>query len=289
MRILFVHGRAQGGKDKAQLKSEWIATLQRGFKANGDTFPDNLVFDFPYYGDKLDQFTAQAKLPASHDVVAKGTGQDRQFEQFMQSVLQEMKENTGLSDQDIEPFFDGEAATEKGVQNWRWVQAIVRAIDTHFTEAAEFTIEKFLSDVFLYVNKPAIGSGINKIVQDELTTEPTIVVGHSLGSVVAYNVLNNSINNIDLVKFITVGSPLGIRAIAAKLGVLNNPAAKHNWYNAYDKRDIVALNPLDHSYFPTTPPIDNNAAIKNHTDNRHGIVGYLNDTNVAAEIAKCLT
>ena len=52
-----------------------------------------------------------------------------------------------------------------------------------------------------------------------------------------------------------------------------------------DDRDIVALNPLDAEYFPADPSIVNNDRVRNKTDNRHGIVGYLNDREVAAQIA----
>ncbi len=41
-------------------------------------------------------------------------------------------------------------------------------------------------------------------------------------------------------------------------------------------------------FFPTDPDIVNNDAVDNKTDNRHGIIGYLNDANVARRIAECL-
>ena len=56
-----------------------------------------------------------------------------------------------------------------------------------------------------------------------------------------------------------------------------------------DDRDIVALYPLDTNNFPIDPEIENNTDIQNHTDNRHGIVGYLNDKEVARRIYDVLT
>jgi hypothetical protein len=61
------------------------------------------------------------------------------------------------------------------------------------------------------------------------------------------------------------------------------------WYNAYDEGDIVALNPLKDPWFKTDPSINNYNRVKNHTDNRHGIVGYLNDVTVARCIAEALS
>jgi hypothetical protein len=244
--------------------------------------------DFPFYGDKLDQFKAQANLPTPEDIVAKGEGKNKEFEQFMQSALSEMKTRSAISDKEVIAEMDGGSVEEKGIQNWRWVRAIARVIDHRLTDVSDFTIENWLKDVFLYVSKPAVMGGINKIIEEKLTDEPTIVIGHSLGSVVGYKVLTENLAKMKLVKYITVGCPLGITAISSKFGLLQNPGGEDGWYNAYDERDIVALNPLDDHYFPTDPAITNYNGVDNFTDNRHGIIGYLNDPKVAQQIAKAL-
>lgn len=284
MRILMIHGRSQGGKDPKELKKTWKETLDKGFASHGKTLPATVKIDFPFYGDMLDEFVKKASLPTPADVVAKGPGGNAEFEAFQQSVLMEMKKEMRISDDEVEAVLAPDAPREKGPQNWAWVQAVARLIDRHFTSATDATIETFMKDVFLYLTKPAITKAINKTVEDMLTDDKTIVVAHSLGTVVAYNVLRKNKAKLATTKFVTLGSPLGIAAISAKLGVLENPAAKVGWYNAYDDRDVVALNPLDSSYFPVNPSIINNNGVKNHTENRHGIVGYLNDGGVAAAI-----
>ncbi len=288
MRILMIHGRAQGGKDPDNLKTEWIKTLQKGYKSAGIPFPQDVEFDFPFYGNKLDQYAAQSNLPSPRDVAAKGPGKDLEFEQFMQSVLDEMKNRTGISDKEVAAEMRPGAPQEKGIQNWEWVQAILEVIDRRFTTISDFSIELFLKDVFLYVTKPAVTRGINQIVREKLTDEPTIVIGHSLGSVVGYKVIAENLAHLNLIKYITVGCPLGITAISSKLGPLQNTGGKKGWYNAYDTRDVVALNPLDNRYFPTTPPIVNYGGVDNQTDNRHGIIGYLNNAEVARRVAEAL-
>ena len=286
MRILLIHGRAQGGLDKAQLKQTWIDTLERGLTAAGEQLPHGVAFDFPYYGDALDEFTARADLPTPGDVVAKGPGQNRDFERFMQSALDEMYHGSGLSEAEVEAQMTTGDVREKGPQNWGWVQAIGRTIDKRFGGAADWTINTFLKDVFLYVTRPAVQTGINRIVEDMIVdAEPTVVVAHSLGTVVGYRVIMNNRARLNVVKYITVGSPLGIRSISTRLGIPENPAAT-GWYNAYDERDVVALNPLDNQWFPTDPAIANFAGVDNHTENRHGIIGYLDDARVARVIAQ---
>jgi hypothetical protein len=81
---------------------------------------------------------------------------------------------------------------------------------------------------------------------------------------------------------------LGIRAIRDELRPLRYPQVVQTWYNAFDPRDVVALYPLDGNNLPLTPPIENYGGVKNHTDNRHGIAGYLDDPRVAARILETI-
>lgn len=288
MRILMVHGIAQGGRKPGDLETIWAETLQEGFHLARKPWPVTVKIDFPYYGDALDALVAQSKLPTPADVVAKGRGQNLDFEKFMQSTLEQMQQTASIPDTDVRAQMDPAASQEKGIQNWGWVQAIARVIDNRLTPASNFTIEKFLREVFVYIARPANAKVIDDIVVAKLTAEPTLVIGHSLGSVVAYNVIKRQRRTVDLRGFVTVGSPLGLRAVSVKLGVAENVASPVSWYNAYDERDIVALNPLVKPWFPVDPKIVNNNQVKNNTDNRHGIVGYLGDKQIVAQVAAAL-
>lgn len=288
MRILMVHGIAQGGRKPSDLETIWVETLQEGFHLAGKPWPATVKIDFPYYGDTLDAFVAKSKLPTPADVVAKGPGQNPDFEKFMQSTLEQMQQTAAIPDAAVRAQMDPAASQEKGIQNWGWVQAIARVIDNRLTPASNFTIENFLREVFVYIARPANAKVIDGIVAAKLTAEPTLVIGHSLGSVVAYNVIKSQRGTLDLRGFVTVGSPLGLRAISAKLGVVDNIASPAAWYNAYDERDIVALNPLAKPWFAVDPKIVNNNQVKNSTDNRHGIIGYLDDKQIAAQVAAAL-
>jgi hypothetical protein len=287
MRILFIHGRSQGGKNPQKLRDTWISTLKAGFEANNSTLADDIRIDFPFYGDKLDEFTSQTALPAPDDVIQRGPGSNKEFVEFMQAALADIKTTRDFSDAEILKFAGPTDVQARDIQNWAWVRGIARFIDDYFTETSDFTIEAFLKDVYLYVNSPKVTAGINKIVTDMLTDEPTIIIGHSLGTVVGYKVILENSNKLDLVKYITVGSPLGIKAISSRLGIPENPA-RLGWYNAYDTRDIVALHPLDSQYFPALPAIVNDSGVNNHTDNRHGIIGYLNNAGVVQQVAAAI-
>jgi hypothetical protein len=289
MRLLFVHGRGQGGADSGKLKDLWLATLQKGFEAADIPYPNPLDADFPYYGDALDARVAKSRLPLPKDITPKGDAESTPYEEFVRSSLKEMQLSASISDAEVAVEAGPIPATEKGIANWRLTQAIARLIDKHFPNVTSYTIESFLRDVFLYVSDRNVAREINAIVAAELTAEPTIVIAHSLGTVVAYKVLLEQAARVSLRRFITVGSPLGIRTIGSQLGVIRYPPADQIWYNGYDKGDIVALNPLKRPFFVTNPEITNYSRVRNTTDNQHGIIGYLNDPTIARQVAEALS
>jgi hypothetical protein len=288
MRLLLVHGIAQGGKNPADLEKEWIDTLRAGYKKANLPFPDSLTVDFPFYGDALDARVARSKLPLPQQIIPKGGEAPSPYEEFLRSSLEEMQENANISDAEVAVEAGPIPAAEKGIQNWRLTQALARLIDKRLPGFTKGAIERYLRDVYLYVSNRSVAREINAIVEAKLTDEPTVVIGHSLGSVVAYRVLLEQGAKVKLRRYITVGSPLGIRTISSNLGVLKYPQADLNWYNAYDDGDIVALNPLKDPWFKTDPAITNYNFVSNITDNQHGIIGYLNDVTVARCVAEAL-
>ena len=281
MKVMFVHGRSQGGKVPTDLEATWMSALREGMEKAGLALPDAVDVDFPYYADELDRFVEAFALPADPAFMPKGSPVFDEYADFKARVVDEMRIRAGISDQAVQAEA-GNLPVEKGPQNWAWVQAVARLLDRTFTGLPEGTLEVFLRDVFLYTRKSAVRSAIDAIVARHLTGDTRVVVGHSLGSVVAYNVLKAAADKPPL--FVTVGSPLGVRAIRSKLGVLTNPAGGKGWYNAYDPRDVVALNPLDTTNFGVDPAIVNYDGVNNQTSNRHGIVGYLNDPHIARAI-----
>src|SRR5262249_46358370 len=156
------------------------------------------------------------KLPMPKEIVAKGDGAADPYEEFLRNSLLEMKANAGISDGEVEAEAGPIPAAEKGPQNWGLTLAIARLIDKRHPDLESFTIEKYLRDVYLYISDPNTTREINAIVAEKLTNEPTVVVGHSLGSVVAYNVLLEQGAKVKLRRLITVGSPLGIRTISGQ-------------------------------------------------------------------------
>jgi pimeloyl-ACP methyl ester carboxylesterase len=286
--LLFIHGRGQGRFDPVVLRSQWMDALKRGAQKVGSAVPSVINIDFPFYGNTLDQFVNAANLPLTLDIQARGAAPNNEFLAFQDQIAEDVRAKAGVTDQEVLDEY-GNYPEERGPLNWRWVQAILRAVDKHAGGLSQAALEQFTRDVYLYTTKSGVRDAIDEIVRAKLTERPTIVVAHSLGSVVAYNVLRSDPRNLSIPLLVTVGCPLGIRAIRNQLVPLKFPKPVHAWYNAFDARDVVALFPLDGSNFPVRPDVTNFDGVKNHTDNRHGIDGYLDDPKVATRILDGLT
>lgn len=282
-KLLFVHGRSQQGKDPGKLKATWIEAFKKGADAANLPIPDDLDIAFPYYGDALDEFTHQSNLPLTTDIQARGeSAVNEDFLEFQAEIAEELREARGITEDQVNEEY-GENPKPKGPLNWEWVQAILRTLDKHGGGINQAALEQFTRDVYLYTRRSVVREAIDKIVAEKISEEPTVVLGHSLGTVVTYSVLRYDPRSLNVPLFVTVGSPLGVRAIRRQFRPLESPRAGQ-WFNAYDDRDVVALYPLDNSNFPIDPPVENYAGVRNHTSNRHGIVGYLDDVTVASKL-----
>ena len=277
--LVFVHGRAQYGKDAAALKQEWIIALKAGLAKSGLTLPvaDDEI-RFPYYGDTLDQIVKGSRVDDAVDIVVRGVPSSLEEQDFLAEYLVELKAAAGIADH---------AGVQRGPLNWAWVQAFLSVLDKTVPFASAAGVALFTTDVYQYLQR----KDLRKLLDDGVRSafvpgSETVVVSHSLGTVVAYNVLHSASLKVPL--FVTLGSPLGISAVKRKLQPVSHPSAVGTWFNAMDERDVVALYPLTSSHFAVFPPIENLTTVQNFTENRHGIAGYLSDKEVARRIHDAL-
>jgi hypothetical protein len=283
MRLLLVHGRAQEDKSSELIEKEWMTALRRGLTNATLQEPAELTIDVPFYGKELKQFVDEYDLPPADSLETRGGSIDDDYAEFLREVAVEARDDNKVASADIEQEM-GPDPEIRGPENWRWVQAVIRVIDRVGPGVSNRSIGVLLRDVFIYVNDGTVRRKINEIVAKKMTSDPTIVVGHSLGSVVAYEVLREH-QQTNVPRYITVGSPLGIRAIRRRLKApLTMPNGVKDWFNARDTRDVVALYSLDLNNFSISPAIRNIDSVKNHTENHHGIDGYLDDSNVVKAI-----
>jgi hypothetical protein len=140
---------------------------------------------------------------------------------------------------------------------------------------------------------------IKKYKDDEI-----LLIGHSMGSIIAYDVLNFTIPEVDIHTFITMGSPLGLPVIRAKIAAESNsnhiepaqlqtpPSVYNRWINYSDLEDKIALiydltdkyEDNQHGIHVENLVVDNNYEINSHK-NPHKSFGYLRTPEIARYLA----
>jgi hypothetical protein len=290
--LVFVHGRAQEHKDAIALKGEWIAALGQGLAKSGLELPiAETAVRFPYYGQALFDLVSGVPAGQAAEVIVRGVESDVEEHAFAQAILDEVQTKAGITDDQIASVVEGNVV-ERGAFNWKWVQGVLRAIDRYVPLGSGASIALFTHDVYHYLRNPGLRDTIEAGVRQGFERGvPSVVVAHSLGTVVAYNLLRRegAAMGWEVPLLVTVGSPLAITAIKRALAPVKHPECVGHWFNALDERDVVALYPLDGGHFPIHPGIENKTDVRNHTENRHGIAGYLDDPVVARRIYEALS
>ncbi len=130
-------------------------------------------------------------------------------------------------------------------------------------------------------------------VLDKYKEDDIMLIAHSMGSIIAFDVLSFLANHIPIHTLVTIGSPLGLPIVVSKIAdeqrIRNNggtliatPPNVKRWHNFSDILDKVALNyelgddfkENKHGVKPVDYLVENNYQI-NEISNPHKSYGYL--------------
>lgn len=199
----------------------------------------------------------------------------------------------------LDPAVLGPADAGRGVLGYAAssplrIAAVRRALDA-LTRTRFF---KAVSDAFLvaalkqfrrYFEEPELRAAARTRVLERIGPDTRVVVGHSLGSVVAYEALcAASSQQVPALTLVTLGSPLGIRNLtfdrldpAPIEGTGVWPRAAERWHNVSDTTDIVAL---VHELAPRFGTRVRDHRVHNGTS-MHEMTAYLTAVETGAAIA----
>jgi hypothetical protein len=245
-RIVCVHGIAQQVKGEETLGREWSAALRDGIRLAGA--PSVSLSDadirYAFYGNL---FRQSGRTLGVGDPIL--TAQDTtEFEQEL-----------------ILAWWQAAAATDPGVispdarslvRAPRSLQAALRALSgsRFFSGLAERAMISHAVQVRRYFTEPEIRQAIQQTVSAVVDDDTRVIIGHSLGSVVAYEWLCAN-PSWPVRTLITLGSPLGVRGLifdrlkpapTSRPGHASPPQGHwpgpiQSWTNIADDGDIVAL------------------------------------------------
>ena len=183
----------------------------------------------------------------------------------------------------------------------------------------DFLLKKLFMDLDAYYNHSLSAEElmndepIRKKIRDRLRhtikqhkNEKILLIAHSMGSIIAYDVLYMMAKEEGIHTFITLGSPLGLPMIRKKFfeehqlsfnteSKYNTPDSIQRWYNFADDDDsITVYRGLQKEFLPNKDNlIPQDFVVHNnykdwHTTNAHKSYGYLRTPEIAKVITEFL-
>ncbi len=326
--LVLVHGRSQqmpatarrGPAEEtafvARKRRGWLAGLGKGLVLAGLPPVDEARVSFPYYGNEFaDAIAAHERRGGARPDLEPGAelATDDPVPTTpltTDALILEMAAELGYSpgreaegdpdEAELESAWEGYrtgAEIDLGpILRPRLLRSALQYI-ARKTGAPQLLIERFLTDVGYYLDVPRMRDLVLDIVADDIRKAAdqhgsVVVISHSLGSVVGYDVFDALAGEVDVRLLVTSGSPLGFPVVKGALRPSRTaqraaPVAKGGpvpWLNAYDVQDFVALvHPLG-KYFGDAPRDERT----HNASDPHSIQDYLSDPDVARPIGRAL-
>lgn len=292
MKLVFVHGINQQGKSSEKIRDEWSGPLNRRLAELGmPAIPEPAA---PFYGDVL--FAATSGAATDH-VAGQGSGDAGGIAEDEAQFLEDAMNEIAAADARIDEGDVADVVAQgdvgpvgQGFPMHRRINAIVRVIERISPFHGDIAL-RVLKQAFTYLKRPGAGEEVDAIVAPHLRDGPTVIVAHSLGTIVSFRLLRRMAlegKPLEVPLFVTLGSPLSLRTVRSALGPKYlKPDLVGRWINGYDPDDFVALGQgLTGRTF--CGGIDNIDDIENIKTDAHSIVGYISDRRVAAAIGEAL-
>ncbi|WP_445116197.1 hypothetical protein [Acinetobacter sp. WZC-1] len=291
MKIIFIHGMNQQNHNAETLKNHWLNIFQSGINAlQLDVCSNDLNIEVPFYGDLIlkhqfnNSFDLEAFLPkpllrrhpapAVQEPIAAQAATIPVLPHFLKEKNLTFTRRLYLSSQ---------LAKDRALREF----AIVL---NHFPRLHESLIHKFLIETYMYLANPDFMEEVHqRILLSVGADEELMIIGHSLGSVIAYNLLHCRQPLFQVRRFITLGSPLAFRVIQSRLTqpVTRPETLQGDWYNFYSHDDFLTTFPLAGTPFDFQPAIINQP-ISTFISKPHEIIGYLQHPSVVKKVLELI-
>lgn len=286
--IVGVHGIAQQYRGRTQLVASWQPSLVSGVEiAARPQRIGQVPFDLAFYGN---QFRKRYARPAGGGLKKGGkdehvlAGLDQDEVDALLAAAVEVVPSEQLATAEA-------GAPPKGIPMLpRPLQVVLRALDATFGPSAGVLYLGVLRQVRRYLYDQAVKEEVDVILDDTIGPDCRVLVGHSLGSVVALEfVRRHPEHRLDLL--LTLGSPLGLHMVQKGLPVSSYgsthragiPDSVATWVNVRDPRDPVACAGTLQTWWPGVEDrrVDNGW-------NAHDVSSYLTTTESGSAILTTL-
>lgn len=315
-RLVFVHGVGKPREAKTELE-EWRAALSVGARAAGHSRKAAELLDggavdirFAYYGDLFLPEAAPGNEAVAPAPAPAGPDEDEELRELLLDMVDEHLEAPRddrqaqalrVTRRKLAPT--GEEQGPGGIARQVLVGAnslfAVPGLRTFGGWLSAGAMKRDLHQVRRYLARKetdeaglSLDRRIRARVSAELDSEgPTVVVAHSLGTVVAFETLHAHSAHVPL--FVTLGSPLGMRTAVwprVRPQPVRTPEGVGRWLNVWDRDDFVTggtelarcIAPNSASVAPVSTRVDADGL------NVHPAVKYLAQPAVAGPLIEAL-
>lgn len=289
MKIVFIHGINQQNFDAESFEHHWSNVFNIGLERNNlDLTSKDINLEFPFYGDIL---TARNMKNA---VDLDTMNPNWAFFEKLPKLKERNKEKIQKAlEIPLLPHYD-ENLKYSLKRKFFLISQLAKdhvlkemvILLNHFPNLHESLVQKFISEAYLYWYDTTFKKQIHeRILSCFEKGEQHIVVAHSLGTVIAYNVLHELSKDYPIERFITLASPLPFNVVQRHIvSPIQRPKALYgDWYNFYSRDDYLTTFPMTAPRFEISPKVKNHL-ITTFADKPHEIIGYLQHPNVIRSI-----
>lgn len=273
MKVIFIHGINQQKFNATSFQSYWLDVFKLGLEKNHFSMDiHNLNLAFPFYGDILQDYQAHNGILHKWQFLK----QKNAIQEALLDIplLPHYAKNQHLSIKN-KALFVSQYLKDRILKE-------VLLLLNQFPKLHESLVQKFISETYLYWHNTDFQNDIHhRIMSCFEPNEEHIIVSHSLGTVVAYNLLAQLNGHYKIRRFITLASPLNFKVIQKHLKHVNfnEKGLYGKWYNFYSRDDYLTTSALNAKKFDIGSSIINKK-IRTFVDKPHAILGYLQHPSV---------
>nr|WP_237534628.1 serine protease [Streptomyces sp. SID3343] len=272
--LVFLHGRGQQANDPTVLRRTWAAGLNRGLTMAALPTVDPEDVWFPFYGSRLvEVMETVSGEPTPIALSPSGRA-------LYGTLLDEAAHRAGMPTEEpseLEGLGDVVGVMREPLG---WLAAHT-GVDRAVVAAA-------FKDVAAYLDEDATRDAVlDRVLETMPGSGAVVVVAHSLGTVVAMDLLTRIAPAASVAGLVTVGSPLGMDTVYSRLrfGGPRLPTIAGPWVNAWCPTDAIAIGcPLADDWSGLAAEV----SVANPRDRSHDIGEYLSHPEVAGAIGRLL-
>lgn len=227
MTVLFIHGIDQQEFTAAQLLTTWTNNIE-------DVAPGlllNTPVQMAYYATILAEFSAGSFSSATTMGSDLSNANSAELN-FCYDVLDEIAIANGLDLSTVQQVMSGETddIVPMGSSLLRSIVRIAAALEKKAPQRTEIVL-RLLKQAYIYLTVMSARRAVDSAVRPMIEQNPQILITHSLGTVVAFNILQQlekEMASIDIPLFITLGPPWDLKHSKPGLKVLVKSLVMYN-------------------------------------------------------------